>query len=330
MRKGVKVCAVLKANAYSLGDVAIAKYLERYVECFGVANIIEAKRLRMAGIKLPIQLFGVCNDFKQAHELNLVVSINSVNEIKELAKHRLLSPIRCHIKINTGMNRFGITTLWQLRKIIEVAATNTMVKIDGIYTHMAHEEDSPHHIDEQLRKFVPFRALFKRHFPNGIVHAACSGSAHYPPTQFDMVRVGKLMYGGYHGYKTAVKATAKIVAMQNVRKCESVGYNGDFVAQKPTRVGVVACGYADVSHYGFSNKGFVIVDKKKCRILGRVCMDTLMIDISEIDNPLGKNVTLMGEYDDLRIMDLCKTNGVIACDFLCGLGFARSNVIYTK
>jgi len=328
LRKNVKIQAVLKADGYSLGDVTIAKIVRKHVDSFAIAAISEAERLRDAGITEPILLLGVCQDYSRAIELGLCISINSVNEMRQLISvvKGQQNKVAVQIKVNTGLNRFGISNLWELREILDFASSCKNVTVQGLYTHMAHEEDNIPGIDEQLRRFAPFRGLFKRLVPNGIVHAACSGSAEYLPCQFDMVRIGKIFYGGYPGYKTAVELKAKIVSVQKVAKGETIGYRGTFRASKSMIIGAIACGYADVASCAFSSGAVVYVDGVACRVLGRVCMDAFMVDVSEVKNPLGKMATIVSNKKGTTIMELCESTGMITCDFLCGLNFQRTKL----
>jgi len=319
LEPGVKICAVLKANAYGLGDITVARAIENQVDMFAIAHINEATRLRTAGITKPILLLGICQDIKAATRLGLIISVNSINELKRLPKN-----CKIHIKVNTGMNRYGISHIQELEQIIKMSRENN-IYIEGLLTHMAYETDNIPQIDKQLERFKPFRELFKTHFPHGIVHAAPAGAAHYKPAQFDMVRVGKCLYGGFDGYQTALTITAPIVTNQNLKPGDTVGYNATFTAPDHMRIGIVACGYADCTNIGFSNTGHVLVGKTPCKILGRICMDSFMIDITNVH---GKTATIIAPKNGVQIMDHVKQTGVIACNILCSLNFNRAEVIY--
>jgi len=328
---GVKFCAVVKANAYSLGDVVVAREIQAEADSFAVANIKEAVRLREGGIKKPILLFGPCPDFKTAIQRNITVSIHSTAEVKALCKAlQGMHPAKCkiHIKVNTGMNRYGLSSVWQLRSILAAAEKCSNIIVDGLYTHMAFETDKKSEIDAQLKKFTPFRSVMRTHHPRATIHASCSGSAEYLPAQFDMVRIGKIMYGGFNGYRTAIKITSKINAVQNLSAGAKVGYNGMAVALNTTVCGVVPCGYADLAHFNFGNTHHVLVDGVACKVLGRVCMDTFMIDVTGVKSPLGKTVTILADQKGLGIMEVCRTTNTIACDLLCGFNFGRTEVTY--
>jgi alanine racemase len=330
LQSGVMVCAVVKANAYSLGDTVIAPSIQPFVDWFAVANIRELVRLRQSGIHKPILLFGVCTDYDMAIRHNAVISINTPAELKNLSRVAV-KPVSVHIKINTGMNRYGITNLWQLKNIFAMAAENRNIKIEGLYTHFSHEVDNTAKMDEQLAKFTPFRSLMRTYYPNAIIHAACSGSAHHAPAQFNMVRVGKSIYGGFDGYQTAITVRARITAIQQTRAGTGVGYgHTNLTPNSPTTVAVVPCGYADLAHYNYSGKLNVLVDNIPCKILGRVCMDSFMIDATKIINPVGKWATIISNQRSNTIMEVARATGSIACNILCCLNFQRSDVVYIR
>lgn len=326
----VKICAVVKANAYGLGDVVVAREVEAEVDNFAVASINEAVRLREGGIKKPILLLGQCQNFESVVRYNIIVSIHSAQEIRALVKtlERMRATCKIHIKVNTGMNRYGLCSVWQLKNILAIAKKSDGVIVDGLYTHMAYETDQAKEIDTQLKRFSPFRSVMRTHFPKAIIHAACSGSAEYLPAQFDMVRIGKTMYGGFDGYRTAIKITSKICAVQNIPIGARIGYNGTAAATHPMVIGVVPCGYADLAHYNFGNRHSVLVDNKLCKIIGRICMDSFMIDVTDIKSPLAKNVTILADQKGLSLMEVCRSINIIACNLLCSMQFNRAEVVY--
>ena len=241
-----------------------------------------------------------------------------------IRKHKI------HIKVNTGMNRYGISNIWQLKKILTLAQTCSTVEIDGLYTQFAHSIGDPQSIDEELKRFAPFRSMVKNAHPRAIIHAACTNSIDLPATQFDMVRVGKLFYGGYDGYKTAIKITSKIAAVQTVPRGGKIGYNATETAKEPMTVAVVPCGYADLIHYRCSNTYHVLVGSTPCKIMGRVCMDSIIIDVTAVANPIGKTVTIMDDKRGVTLMDLARQTHTIVCNILCSFHFDRVRVIYKK
>jgi len=323
LEKKTKVCAVVKTNAYGMGDVRISKAVENHVDFFAVARLYEAVRLRDAGISKPILLFGVCDDYATAVERNITVTITSVKEMSTAVKAcKGIGKLCVHIKVNTGMNRFGITSPWHLRSVLAIAGKSKFIDVGGLYTHFSHECTSPAgqaEVDKQLKRFAPYRAIIKRTCPRAIIHAACSGAAHYVPAQFDMVRIGKAMYGGFTGYKTAVNISAKIVATQNLLKGQSVGYGAKFTASENMTIGILACGYAVSGFLLLGGVNSVFVGKKECKILGAVCMDNMAIDVSAIKEPVGKSVTLVGDVANCRITDYIDKIKISGATFLTTL-----------
>ena len=338
IKPGVKICAVVKANAYSFGDKIIAKTIETRVDMFAVAHLAEATRLRKGGIAKDILLLGVCTNLARAEELGLVLSINSVAEVQEIIDYKRQNPcsvkkFRVHVKVNTGLNRYGIQELEELEAIFDLASERNFI-IEGIYTHFAHEEDNIDGIREQLKRFEPFRALAsqfsKQRGESIIIHTACAGSAHISETQFDMVRVGKSFYGGYWGYQTVIEVTSKITAVQNIKKGETVGYGATFVADKDMTVGIVPCGYADLGHVNFSNRCACLIYGVPAPIVGRMSMDTMILNVTDIPNPLGQTVRIIGDAPGITIMEHARNSNSVTCDILCGMRFERADLVYLE
>ena len=327
LRSGVLFCAVVKSNAYGMGAVEIATATEPCVDMFAVSNVREAKELRGAGIAKPILLLGVCQDIGAAVENNVMVTVTSIKEMQSVCACAGVAGV--HIKVNTGLNRYGITTLWQLRSIIAIAKRYN-VNVCGLYTHFTHETataDGQKGVERQIRAFAPFKALFRRNYPFGIVHAACSGQAGFTPAQYDMVRIGKSMYGGFAGYETAVEIAGKIVATQTVQKCQTVGYGGRFIARERTQIGVVNIGYAVAGFLLFCPAPSVFVGRVKCPVVGSVGMDSLMVDITGVKNPNAKRVTILGAMDGVQIMDYVNASGHSGARILTSL---RLNLLSTR
>jgi len=320
LRPNVRFCAVLKANAYSLGDVKIASLIEPHIDMFAVARLPEVIRLRNAKITKPILLLGVCEDFKTAAENNAIVTIQSPLDVRAVCDFSHTKPIAVHIAVNTGMNRFGLASVMQLRSTILILKKHPNVRVEGIYSHFSHESTSPtgmQAINRQIKRFVPFKTFFKRNYPNGLVHFACSGTMELPQAQFDMVRVGKAMYGGFYGYKNAIGLNSKVIHVHRINRGESVGYGGTFTAQNAMQVGVVQCGYADELFLELAKIKEVYIGKTPCAVLGRICMDNFMIDVTNIENPLGAKVQIIGNQAPL--MQHVDNSNQSGAKLLCGL-----------
>lgn len=306
-----KICAVVKADAYGLNASKIAPSIESRVDYFAVATFAEAKELRVAGITKPILLLYVCENYKMARQLNLHVTVSNVKEAKKARRCAV------HVKIDSGMNRFGIKTMGELNQVLKYCKN-----VVGVYTHLAFEKDRCDKIDGQLAVFEPFRKQIKELFPSALVHAASSGSIGIERAHFDMVRPGKALYGGIDGLgvKTAITIKSKIVASKEVGGNELVGYGG--AGTHKGAIGIVPMGYADCFNRNNSKCGVVLVKGKEHKVVGNVCMDCYMVD-----SPKGV-VMMMANKPGLTLMDISRRTNTIVCELLCNLHLKRCIVKY--
>jgi alanine racemase len=323
-----KICAVIKANAYGFGDIKMAELLEKAVDCFGVATVMEGKRLRTAGITKDILVFGVCDDILTAIENNLIITVNSIDEIRNIIETK--KEIRIHIAVDTGMNRFGIKDFADFKSVILLLKANKKIAPEGIYTHFAFEDNCPRQIDIQIKVFQKFIAVFKRHFPSAIVHGASSGTVRHSTAIFDMVRIGKALYGGIDGMETAITVKSKIIAVKRLREGEQISYNGEWTADKPTAVGIVSGGYADGIDMRFTGHSFVMVKNKMCKIVGRICMDCFAIILPNDKITTGETVSIISNRNGQTLMDIYRETGIIVCNILCGIKHTRAKITYLE
>lgn len=316
LRPNTKFCAVVKSNAYGFGLERISRLISPLVDCFAVMTLAEGIALRSYGINQDILLLGVTTDFAAAIKHNLIVTLNTVAEAKYLQQNNLHP--RLHIAVNTGMNRFGINSVHELRAILQ---TLPDAKIEGCYTHLAYEADHPAQIDQALTHFQKFTSIVKQYYPNAILHAGCSGVINYPAAHLDMLRIGKAMYGGTPDTQTALTIKSRIVAIKKIKTGATVGYNGEFTAPQAMVIGVVQGGYAHGIQRQFSGNATVMVDKQHCPVIGRVCMDCFYIDVTAITKPLGKTVTIMTTGHGQSLMDLARATQTIPCYLLQGFRY---------
>ena len=311
LKPGTKFCAVVKANAYGLGLTRISKLLAPYVDYFAVVTIDEAIALRKNGITQNILLFGVCDDIATAIKYNIIVTIESLHQARVLLKKNLHP--RIHLAVNTGMNRFGITSVHELRATLQLLQQE---RIEGFYTHLAYETDNINEVKTALERFRKLTCICKRYFPNVMVHAGCSGVLTYTPAHFDMLRIGKALYGGIPATQTAITVTSHIIALKKIKPGTTVGYNGTFTATTPTVIGIVRGGYTNGIPIQFSNTTKVLVGSQACQILGRVCMDYYFIDVSHVVNPLGKLVTIVANHTGQTLLDVSQQAQMVTCNLL--------------
>ncbi len=322
LKSGTKFCAVVKSNAYGLGIERVSKLLESVVDYFAVNTIEEGITLREIGIKQDILIFGICENVTDAIKHNLVITIESVEQARNLLKQKLHP--RIHIAVNTGMNRFGITSVHELRETLHLLSHEN---VEGFYTHLAYESDHLKQVQQALQLFKKLTNICRQYFPRVLIHAGCSGVITYPPAHFNMIRIGKALYGGIEGTETALTVTSKIISVKKIKPGLTIGYNGTYTAKKATLIGVVSGGYANGIPTQFGNNAQVLIGKQECPIVGRVCMDYCFIDVSHINKPLGKQVMFLAPIKNQGLIDLTKQTRMITCEILLGLSKSKIKII---
>ena len=305
----VRVMPVIKADAYGHGMIPVAKTLQMVgVEDFAVALVEEGIALRQAGITARILVLGatmqdgvgaaVANDLTQT-----VFSAEQLSWIEGEAarKHRTAS---VHIKLDTGMNRIGLRTEEEAVKLAEALKEMPHVKATGIYTHFASADEPMEDgslnafSHQQLSRFKLLRSHFDSTIPAHVANSAMSLLA--PEAYFSMIREGISLYG-YPPVKTVLSFThalswhTEIVHIKEIRRGETVGYGRTFTAQADMRLATIAVGYGDGYHRTISNKGEVLICGKRAPIVGRICMDQTMVDVTHIPQAqIGDEVVLIG------------------------------------
>jgi alanine racemase len=313
--EGVRVMAVVKANAYGHGIVEVA----RTIEATGggdlaVAIAEEGIQLREAGLRANILVLGaateVAVDAAIAHGLTQTIFEPRMVAVLEEAAARLGKTAYVHIKLDTGMNRIGLRTGGEADALAVALAQAPHICVTGIYTHFADADNLPQgtvstYTQRQLEAFRALRAHFDPSIP---AHASNSAmSLVSPEADFAMIREGISLYG-YPPVPTdlpflpALRWVAEVVNVKDIAAGECVGYGCTFTANRPTRIATVAVGYGDGYHRAASNRGQMLVGGRRANIVGRICMDQTMIDVTDIDGvAVGSQVVLIGAQGALRI-----------------------------
>ncbi|MFA9190518.1 bifunctional UDP-N-acetylmuramoyl-tripeptide:D-alanyl-D-alanine ligase/alanine racemase [Flavobacterium sp. FZUC8N2.13] len=317
LKPKVKIMVMVKAFGYGNGGLEIAKLLEHHkVDYLGVAFADEGISLKNGGIKLPIMVLNPENtSFSAIIQYGLepeIYSIKGLHAFLKIAKQKNLSHFPIHIKLDTGMHRLG----FEENTVDELIATlkgNSTVKIQSILSHMATSDD-PKHYDFALSQIQLFDRLSSKIINeleiNPIRHILnTSGISNFPDTQFDMVRLGIGLYGvsndeNEQKYLENVGTLKSIISqIRTIPAGDSVGYGRRFMAEKSTKVATIPIGYADGIARAWGNGvGFVLINEQKASILGSVCMDMLMVDVSEIDCLEGDDVIVFGESPTVSYM----------------------------
>jgi alanine racemase len=314
--KPARVMPVLKANAYGHGLVAVAKLLEE-LNPFGVAvaYLEEGLRLREAGVRMPVLVLGgiVGSQIPRFIEQNLTLTASSVDKLRaidECAAARRTTA-RVHLKIDTGMERIGIHW-YTAQKLLEASLEMKHVAVEGIFTHFANA-DAPDlsYSHLQLERFHEVLRFYEqRSLPTPLRHAANSGAIlQLPESYFDIVRPGILFFGSTPDLslpltlpvKQALRWVTRVVFFKVVKEGNPVSYGSTWAPSSATRVITLPVGYGDGYMRTMSGQAEVIVNGKRFPVVGRICMDQVMVDIGQSSAYNGDEVVLLGEGGGTQI-----------------------------
>lgn len=326
----VKFCAVVKANAYSHGLETVCKSLFGIADFFAVANIKEASAIRLFDKTTDVLVLGKVEecDLKFCYENNISVSVGSIDELKKVVNSGV--SVKVHLQVNTGLNRYGFRSLVEFKRALKFV-DEAKVNLCGVYSHFATKENDILFIKRQYFKFLQFKKLVTK--GETIFHIANSFATTSCEKYFcNMVRTGVLMYGQAKndlGIKPVLEIRSKIVNVMRVKRGDTVGYDRTFEVKKPMTIAVVPVGYADGFDRRLSNNFSVLVGGKWCKVVGLVCMDAFMIDVSDLGVKVGDEVTLLGEScgKTLTLFDYSKALGVSPYAVLLGFDYRRMNYV---
>ena len=300
-----KICAVVKADAYGLGVKNVCTIISDEVDYFAVVTINEALNLRKIDKAKPILVLGASNLERIDDCVNndIMVSISSIDEVKCINKY-LIGQIKVHLKINTGMNRYGIKTITALRQILKEIKKGGKIQVVGVYTHFATKVENLDFIDRQYERFE--RLIKEIKIDNLIVHCANSFVATTDKLKLcNMVRLGFSMYSNHYdrlNIENVVSINSRVVFINHLKKGESVGYDRTHIAKRTEKIGVVPMGYADGFARNLGNNFKVLINGQFANVVGRVCMDCFMVDLTNIKGVfVGSKVVLLGEDSDKQI-----------------------------
>ena len=323
--KPAKAWAVIKADAYGHGVLRAANALADVADGFALLELEAAVALRDAGFRQPILLlegFFEAADLAVCAEYGLTTSVHRIEQLHMIREAALPVRLPIYLKLNTGMNRLGFTPE-QLPAVERELATSSAIGPVTLMSHFA-EADGGRGIEWQLERFVSMSAGW-RNCPVSMANSAAI--LRYPQTAHDWVRPGIMLYGASpfadadaasFGLKPVMTLHSRILAVQDIVPGERVGYGGSFVAERPTRVGIVACGYADGYPRHAPSGTPILVAGQRTETIGRVSMDMLACDLTDlpgagVDSP----VVLWGE--GLPADEVAAAAGTISYELFCAL-----------
>lgn len=348
MNADTKFMAVVKADAYSHGAIPLSREMEAQnaADFFGVAQLSEALQLREAGIVIPILVFNAVRPHEIAYAIkhNITMTVFTPETAAEIVTvaEELGIKATVHIKIDSGMARLGVTTYEAARELYDILQSSA-VHVEGIFTHFADaKESSPeNYTHEQFRRFKNILDQFEVDGVTFELRHCCNtaGTINFPDYHLDMVRVGLGLYGlnPSVSHQDSIQLTpiqtveTTVTYVKDFPAGESVGYGRTYVSTEPMRIATVAIGYADGVAKNLANKGFFTYNGQRVPILGEVCMDQIMLDVSEVvDIKIGDHVTYFGDPKDgnIQITEVAKTVSASQYDLLCRMG-ARVKRVYS-
>jgi alanine racemase len=342
-----KVLAVVKSNAYGLGAVPVAKALQKAgTEWFGVTCANEGVELREAGIRKRILILTGFwpGEEKRLLQNNLTVTVTRVDDLRHLERSAKAaggkSRVPFHLKINTGMNRLGISPN-EVECFARTLAECKHIQLEGTFTHFASAEDfTAQQTNDQEKVFLAcLERLRALGVSPGIVHMANSGAiCARPSTWADMVRPGAILYGYYQSFdppqkkqevmgqmalQPSLALRARIISLRDVPVGEGVGYAARFVTTRPSRIAVINAGYADGVVRARTNRGWALVRGKRVPLVGTISMDLTTLDLTNVpEAKLGDVVTIYGKDGDesIEVSEVAHEIGTVTSDLLCALG----------
>ena len=298
-----RACAVVKADGYGIGAKYVVRAADDLVSFYAVACFVEAKKLRKYTSKNILVLNWVPKSvLKFCAENNISVTVFNSQQVEAICRAKTKNKIKIHLAVNTGMNRIGFCDDKEFLHAVEKIKLCNNVCIEGIYTHFYNAENTT---DTQKQNciFKHFVGLLSNYvdIKKVICHAESSNAYFLSGFDYDMARVGILLYGllnkNKKQFKEALSIKSKIVCITKVQKGQSVGYGKNYIAKHNMTVATVPLGYADGIMRSVAKNGYVLCGGKFCKIVGNICMDMFMVDVSNIIAKLFDQVVLIGKDD---------------------------------
>ena len=338
IREATQMIAVIKADAYGHGAVTVGRFLQDfpYIWGFATATAEEALELRDAGIQKPILVLGyVFEDHYEElidREVRMpVFDLETAEKIADYAE-QLHKKAKIHIALDTGMNRIGFKDTQKSAAVICKISQMESLQIEGMFTHFARADETDKiYADRQFRRYMDFHRQLQD-WGVSIPVCHCSNSAgiiDMPYANLDVVRAGITIYGIYPSdevqkekvpLKPVMSWKSGVAFVKEVEAGEQISYGGTFVTPKKMKIATIPTGYADGYPRMLSGKASVLIHGKRAQILGRVCMDQFMADVTDIpDVSRGDEVTLLGrdQEEEITVEELSDLCGRFPYEFVC-------------
>jgi alanine racemase len=323
--KSKELLPIIKANAYGT-------YLNKELDIINMFNIVgvaivsEGVELRNIGYKKDILVINEpgLDETKDIVSNNLIIGLSSKEFLDKAIKEKL--SIRVHLEIETGMNRTGIK-IDELEEFCKNIKKSNII-VEGIYSHLSSADDDKDYTNKQLDTFKKGIDIVKKYFDIKYIHIeASNGLLNYNVSYTNLIRPGIIMYG-YESFKGSKKIIdteevailkSRITFIKEIDANESVSYNRRFISKREMKVATIPIGYADGFRRSLSNTGEVVINGKKAKILGSICMDSLMVDVTNISCKVNDEVYLW-DNKNITLDDIAKECNTINYEILCTIG----------
>ena len=337
------VLAVVKADGYGHGAAETAQAAIRGGACMlAVASVSEGVQLRLQGIDIPILVLGAVTEYdvREGVEYNLIQTVCAPEMVRycEAAASSMEKQTEVHLKVDTGMGRIGVRTEKERDATVTELQKCKHVRLKGVFTHFSDADGGSDGISYTRRQFQRFLDMTDP-LPKDIIRHCCNSAAihRFPEMSLDMVRAGISLYG-YPPVPTDMKLqpcmkwSAAISYIKEIPAGISVSYGRTYQSERIVRVATVTCGYGDGYFRSAGEKGYVLIGGKRAKIIGRICMDQLMADITDIDHvSVGDEAILIGRdgNEEITAEDIAEWAGTISYEILLSSG-SRVERIFTK
>ena len=325
--------AVVKASSYGNNSQAIATHIQKkkLANYFAVAYTSEGIALREAGITLPILVLHpqpIHFDAILKYELEPTLYSQRITHLfLEYAKEHKLNKYPVHLKCNTGLNRLGFD-ISEIDEVLNLLKDNSAVKVKTAYSHLAASEDmnEDEFTKNQIKAFVAFQDKINKALPHKVIYHQCntSGILNYPQAQFDMVRCGIGMYGFANDtklqpYFTPITTLKSVISqIHTLQIGDSLGYNRGYIADHITKTATIPVGHADgINRIYGKGKGFVFINGKKAPIIGNVCMDMILVEVTDIACKEGDEVIVFDKEHTAEV--LAESAGTISYELITSM-----------
>ncbi len=328
----VRVMAVVKADAYGHGVTHVVPCLDRLgADFFGVSCLQEAMELRRMGITKPILILGYtpANQFPVLAEQNISQTVFSAEDAAQLSKVGVSCgcPVKIHVALDTGMGRIGFDSFDAHKAAEEVKNVAALpgVELEGLFTHfsVADTDGEEAYTEAQLMRFLQVRDLLAKSGIHPLCHASNSAGTFLDAKyHLDMIRAGIVLYGHEPGgrsnpFSPAMTVKTLVSFVKELPAGRDISYGRRYTTDKTMRIATLCAGYADGYPRALSNKGVVLINGKPAPVIGNVCMDQMMVDVTDVPCRAGDEAVLMGGGIDFN--ELAAELGTIHYELICGI-----------